>query len=430
MQARSFDLRWAWIAALGCFLLAGSTGALNRFWLLYGFPAGLQFATVRHAHSHLMYFGWVTPALMALITTWLPALSGRPRSAWMPWVIGATLVTALLAYPPFLMYGYMVAEIGGRRLPLSVIAASLNILAWYAFIALYLRSTWGVPRSRAIRLFDAALVFQMLASLGAWGRGALVGLKISDPFWTDATVHLFLDLFSDGWLLLALLGLVFAAYPAAGDSISRWPMRLVILGLPVTFLLGVPVSLVPPTLRLVAGLGGILVAVGLLATVSGLWPAVSRAGGGAWRVPLAFLGLKALAEFGIAVPAIALWADRVGLRISYLHWLLLGFVTLGLIAAAGDAWGRVAVRRSGWMTAGVLLLITSLLPLTGLWPEAWRGRWSLLLAAWAAWAPVLAAAVILVQSIASPPLAGAARRPQLLDIQPEDAQARLRSSQM
>lgn len=56
-----------WFSALGVFVLAGLTGAFMRFGLIYGFPWGLQYANIRHAHSHTMYFGWVTPALMALI---------------------------------------------------------------------------------------------------------------------------------------------------------------------------------------------------------------------------------------------------------------------------------------------------------------------------------------------------------------------------
>jgi hypothetical protein len=58
---------WVWLTALGIFILAASTGAFMRFAMILGFPFGLMFTNVRHAHSHLMYFGWVTPALMGLI---------------------------------------------------------------------------------------------------------------------------------------------------------------------------------------------------------------------------------------------------------------------------------------------------------------------------------------------------------------------------
>lgn len=429
MHVTKPDFRRGWAAALVCFLLAGSTGALNRFWLVYGFPAGLQFVNVRHAHSHLMYFGWVTPALMALIATWLPTLTGRALSPWVRRAVAVTVVMALLAYPPFLLFGYTAAEIAGRRLPLGVIAASLNILAWYLFIGLYLRATWRVPRDRALRLWDAALAFQVLASLGAWGRGVLVGLKVTDPFWTDAAVHLFLDLFSDGWFVLTLLGLAYAAHPHASSSISRWSTRLVILGLPVTFLLGIPVMLVPTGPRLVAGIGGALVAAGLLASVGALWPAVThRPGtGSGWRVPLVFLGIKAVGELGIAAPAVALWAERAGLRISYLHWLLLGFVTLGVIAAARDGWGPALVAGRRWMTAAVLLLLVSLVPLTQLWPAAWGGRWTLLMAAWAAWGPVIAAAWMLVHVLSLLPATRSTPRPQPGGAPPEEGQASLQS---
>ncbi|MCS6826625.1 MAG: hypothetical protein NZ553_08445, partial [Caldilinea sp.] len=52
--------------ALAALTLAAWTGVLMRFGMIYGMPAWAQnFGAVRHAHSHLMYFGWVTLALMA-----------------------------------------------------------------------------------------------------------------------------------------------------------------------------------------------------------------------------------------------------------------------------------------------------------------------------------------------------------------------------
>ena len=387
MQSTNHNLHRIWLGALGCFVLAGVTGAAFRFGVLYGLPAGLTLGNVRHAHSHLMYFGWATPALMALTAAWLPAVTGRPLRAGLRRVAGITVALALLAYPPFLAYGYGLADIAGRRLPLAMMAASLNILAWYAFIVLYVRATWGVPRSRPLRLWDAALAFQTLASMGAWGRAVLAVLDISDPFWTSATVYLFLGLFSDGWFVLALLGLAYAAYPLPAHAAELWGVRLMVLGLPVTFLLDIPVAEVPPDLRVVAGVGGVLVALGLLGNVWALWPRVAERRGRAWRVPLVFLAVKALAELGLSLPSVALWAERTELRIFYLHILLLGFVTLGLLAAAQDVWGSEFVRARRWMTVAVLLLLATLIPLTRLWPAAWAGRGALLAAAWASLGP-------------------------------------------
>ena len=69
-------LRWVWWGALGCFVLAGLTGVFFRFGVSSGVTWGLSLGNVRHAHSHLMYFGWVTPVLMALISRYLPSVAG------------------------------------------------------------------------------------------------------------------------------------------------------------------------------------------------------------------------------------------------------------------------------------------------------------------------------------------------------------------
>ena len=414
------QLRWSWPAALGCFVLAGATGSLLRFGVLYGYPAGLQMTNVRHAHSHLMYFGWVTPALMALMATYLPKLTGRQRPKGFPAVIGITFVAALMAYGPFLLFGYRPVTVGQSQLPLSMIGASLNMVAWYGFAYLYARATRGAPRRHPLRLWDAALGFLILASLGAWGLAGSTLLGLRDPLWSLALTHLFLDLFADGWFVLALLGLAYIAFPTASPHpAARWGENLLVMGLPLTFLLSLPGGALPFGVRALAGIAGVLVACGLLANIWALWPAVRRRGARAWAIPLFFLGLKAVSELGISLPAGAAWANRMALRISYLHWLLLGFVTLGLVAAAADAWGGRATFGRRAFTAAALLLLVTLIPLTKLWPAVWSGSWALQAASWATLGPVIAASAMLVASLASGP---AGRRLSLGRWRPQQAE--------
>ncbi|MCA9905416.1 MAG: hypothetical protein KC547_16285, partial [Anaerolineae bacterium] len=72
--------RWSLTASVLSLTIAAGAGVLLRFGLIKGMPgwAG-NYSAVRHAHSHLMYFGWVTLGLMALIWHFLPGLTGRPR---------------------------------------------------------------------------------------------------------------------------------------------------------------------------------------------------------------------------------------------------------------------------------------------------------------------------------------------------------------
>lgn len=396
MLERRARIPWIWPAALSLFILAGLTGSFLRYGQLRGLPAGLFLVNVRHAHSHLMYFGWATPALMGLIAGWLPRVTGRSISRRFQWAMGATVVAALLAYTPFLLFGYQPTVIGGALLPLSVIAATLNVLAWYVYAAFYYKATRGAPRVRALRFWDAALIFIILASFGAWGVAVVSRLGLEDPFWSLAMTHLFLDVFSEGWFVLAVLGLVHVSHQAASENVARWGEQLIVIGLPVIFLLAMPVGLVPSGLRAIAGIGGLLVGIGLLLTIGVLWPAVA-AGSRGWRAPLALLTIKAVIGLGMILPVTARWAQQNNLRILYLHVLLLGFVTLGLVVAARELWGRAAVPGQRWLVGAVFILLLSLLPLTGVWPAALGGRWVLQVAALASLGPVLAIMAMLLR---------------------------------
>ncbi|MCS7350267.1 MAG: hypothetical protein RMM10_01965 [Anaerolineae bacterium] len=372
-----------WIGALGCFVLAAATGVLFRYGMLAGLPAGLSLGNLRHAHSHLMYFGWVTPALMAMIV--LHLVRGRIPSSVVriPWI---TLLLGLAAYVPFLLYGYQPVEWAGRRLPLATMAAGLNIFAWYAYGVVYFRWTRRFDHP-ARPWWDLAVSFLILSSLGAWGRAGLTIFRIEDPFWESATVHFFLYLFADGWLILALIGLAGVRDPEIFRALPRWSWWALALGTPWAFLSLMPPTEVPWALRLLAGVGGGAAALAL--GMMGL--RFFRTAPLEWRVPLVFLGMCALAKLGFSVPPIASWALEVELRIPYLHLLLLGFVTLGLMAGARQVWGAHAAPWLSAMFPAVGLMMLSLVPLTGLWPSAWSGRWVLVAAMVGALFPFLIA---------------------------------------
>ena len=394
MQRQSFLS--AWKGALACFVLAGMAGVLFRWGIVASLPEGWQFGNVRHAHSHLMYFGWVTPAIMALIASHMRDSGHAGR------VIHATLGLAVLSFVPFLLYGYGPAQIGGMRLPLSVMLAGGNMLAWYAFVAVYVRQRNGISDGWARRFWDAALAFLVLASLGAWGLGIVQALKPESPFWFAAALHLFLDLFADGWLLMAVLGFACATIESGNSSALRWGFVALVAGLPVTFLLGVPVDLVPGGLRWLGGGGGIIAGLGLGSVAAALWRNASPRMRRIWLIPLVLIGVKVVAQIGLSVPAAAEWTYDMSLRILYLHILLLGIVTLGLVAAARCVWGTRITPGRALLTASVLVLLMTLLPLTRLWPVMWMGGWTRYAALIGAIGPVLAMAHMLGRLLWTP----------------------------
>lgn len=123
-------------------------------------------------------------------------------------------------------------------------------------------------------------------------------------------------------------------------------------------------------------------------------------------VPLGSLGLVGVTWIGLGMPSVAAWGLGSGLRILYLHVLLLGGITLGLLAAARSTWGRRAVPGPAGWTVGVAVLLASLFPITGLGPSEWMGGWMLHAAAIGAGSsllPALATTLVLaVQQLRGP----------------------------
>ncbi|RLT35929.1 MAG: hypothetical protein DWI57_15300, partial [Chloroflexi bacterium] len=152
--------------ALFALVLAASTGFLLRFGLGWGMPAwAANYTAIRHAHSHLMYFGWATLALMALIWHFLSGYTGRGLPRGVHWQMGITAVLALLSFPAFWVNGYGLTQIGSASLPLGAMISTLNGLTWFHFAWLYRRvSRMLTHRSLPVQLWDWAILLLLLSS--------------------------------------------------------------------------------------------------------------------------------------------------------------------------------------------------------------------------------------------------------------------------
>ncbi len=393
-------LRQAFVAALACFTLAALTGSLLRFGALHGFPFGLQFVNVRHAHTHLMYFGWVTPALFALIGALVVQRSRLPLPRAYHLTIAVALVAGVLSYPPFLLSGYQLTAIGDARLPLSMISASLVVLAWYAWSAAYLAVSWRLPRDAALLSVDAALLTMLTASTGAWGLAIVGFAPIASVTLMNDLVTFFLDLFANGWFTLALVGLLLATLPPPARVDRR---------------IALPALLATLTGTLVAAFADLVGGADTLATTARLLAAVGlatlafllmRTALGNRRRALTLVAtlllVKAILDGALAFAAVAHWSDALLLQVLLLHAFLLGFVSLALVVLAVITWRPAAAWLAWVVVAAVAVMLASLVPLTWVWPAAWRGAWALQGAAWASLAPTAAVVVLAVALARSP----------------------------
>lgn len=399
-------VRWLFVMALGCFVLAALTGVLLRYGTMHGLPWDLSYVNVRYAHTHLMYFGWVTPGLFVVIGAVLARRRDRALPRAYHLTVVAALVTGSLAYPPFLVSGYGLVDVGAARLPLSMIASGLVVLAWYAWALSYVVVSWRLPRDLALFSLDAAVLLLVVASAGAWGLAALALSPVAPPALMASLVQFYLDLFSNGWFALALVGALIATVaPAAPvESVTAERLRRSALAAMVVGLLATTFGDLlswPAALRSAAH--GLATA-GLALLAWYLLAGARRSRDGAVGLVAALLFGKALVDGALALPALAQWSERSLLQVALLHAYLLGAVSLAIVLLALRAFRQAA---SGtpfwWFAAAVGSMLLSLVPLTLLWPVAWRGPWLLPVAMWASLPVVLAAlALVIVLARARP----------------------------
>lgn len=356
------------VAALGALLIAAGTGALIRFGLVNGFPTwAANYTAVRHAHSHLMYFGWGSLAIMALVWHHLPALTGRPLPHGVHVQMTATTVAAFLSFPAFWVNGYAPTQFGNLSLPLGAMISGLNGLTWAVFILLYTQITWRLPqRPLPVRLWDGAIVLLVLACMGVLGLMALVVLDHPSFFLHQAALHLFLDLYAVGWFGVALLGLLWAWTGEASVRNRHLPVTPLVICLAPTFFLGMAPTLVPPSLTAVAMLGNVLAAAMLGRHGLLLWEQRRRLPL-LVRFSLPALAIHVLIALVLIFPGVWMWAAATQLRVFFLHNLLLGWlssVLIGLMVAHWISFSTAArqILDTIWI-GGVCVMLVALLGL-------------------------------------------------------------------
>ncbi len=344
---RSFSIVF-FALAIFALALAASAGLLLRFGIVMGMPAWAgDFSAIRHAHSHLMYFGWVTLGLMALIWHYLPQQTGRS----LPSGVGAQMVAsaglALLSFPAFWSNGYGLTQIGSAALPLGAMTAGFNGVLWLCFAGLYFRATWGLStRPLPVQLWDWAIILLVIAFGGALGFVGLVMTDSANIILQQIFLHLFLDLFAVGWLNLALLGVLWA-WLGPRMTPHRWlpTQSLALLVLP-TFLLGVSPFMIPAALFWLAATTNLGAAILLAWHLYALWPSRSQLPLVA-RFGLLILGVHILSGLFILWPGFWQWSAGTQLRVFFLHNFLLGWVSsvlLGMIMVTAIRLARAVER--------------------------------------------------------------------------------------
>jgi hypothetical protein len=396
--------QWLWHASIACFLLAGLTGFLYRLGMMGWVPGELSLGNIRHAHSHLMFFGWAVPLPLYIIMQKVVREAGDMDKgfSWMKYSIAWILFFGLMAYPFFLFFGYRPVAMGSATLPFSVIFSGFVMIGWYGFIVGYWKRRTALQDDESLPWIDGALVLLAVCSLGAWGVAVIQELAPQSHLLMKSMTHFFLAAFTEGWVVLILCAILINELEIEEQhwwTSPQFALGAVAIGAPLTFPYGISESLLTPMLLGTARLGGGLAAVGLLLVIAAIFKS------GKWRHPIwiwpiALLALKGIMQLGTSVVPSSFWLSDPGLRVLYLHILLLGGLTL-----LAFAWfnSRISVSKSYFHLVGGSIMVTliTLLMFTGVWPQALSGAWLVDTLALGAILPILSVLVYWMMLIRS-----------------------------
>lgn len=323
---------WLRIALVNLAIVA-LLGVLLRAKILFSIP-GIDFKHLLHAHSHFAFGGWVTLCLLTLMTyEILPTqYNSKPVYRWILTGIFLNATGMLFSFP---IYGYAFA---------SILFSTLFMFTTYVFSWVFIRDLLKSEASQPVNILCiSALVFLVLSSAGPFTLAYLLMSHSTNTLLYQDSIYTYLHLNYNGFFTLSVFALFFAHF---SQLISEHTKKNVLL-----FSIILSISVLPtlflsylwhyhsPVIRVVAMAGCVCLIVSLFYFVKimlsagsflkGVSPFVKRTG----FLSMVAFALKTVAQIGIFFPFIgnAVFVNRPVI-IGYLHLVMLGFITLYLLA--------------------------------------------------------------------------------------------------
>lgn len=274
------------------------------------------------------------------------------------------LFLGFLSYPFFFFYGYGTVPVFSAELPLAAIISGLVMISWYFFALIYFQSQKNHKKSVSKVFFDASLFALIISSLGAWGVSVVQFSGINNPLFSSALTHFFLAVFTEGWAIPVIFGMIWTQVNTSELPIHHgWLWVPLLFGSMLIFPFSLNQSVISPAMLFSAKTGIALI---LSSTLLNLWFFIreKHLRGFLWNTVFILIFLKAAFQLIILFP-VDVWPAEHGLRILYLHTLLLGIVSVTLVVLYQKN-NRIA---ASLFAVSVVLLLLSLGLISGYWPS-------------------------------------------------------------
>ena len=285
----------------------------------------ISFVNLLHGHSHFALGGWITPVVIWMLIQYFPELKNVSHKIWRNifMVLFFSAYGMLLSFP-FQGYGMI-----------SIVFSSLSVAGtfYFAFIAWKaMQQKKGMPAD----LLRAAIFFLVISAIGPFATGPMkvMGLEKSVLYY-DA-IYFYLHFQYNGWFTFAILSIL---YQRMGGERHKWHrpgFYYFLVGCLLTFFLSVLWSKPHWGFNVLGAGGAMLQLFGFCLFVKDFLKSQStykfiRIVEG---LALTAFALKLILQLVSALPyAVQLTIQDRNLVIAYLHLVMLGFVTLFVVAA-------------------------------------------------------------------------------------------------
>jgi hypothetical protein len=326
---------WLRIAVFNLVVVA-VLGTLMRYKIGFEFPFFSQ-KNLQHAHSHFAFLAWVGHALYTLIIHTLID-SGTP--------VNSKRYNALILSHLLIAVGMLFSFAASGYSSLSIVLSTSSIIIGYVMAGFLLsdlnRSTLSPGSTK--HWFQTGLILQIISSFGTWFLAYMMATKQVVQEWYLSSVYFYLHFQYNGWFFFAIMGLLaWQLQRMTGPHrFYPWIFWLFALSSVPSYLLSVlwlPLPgwsyffVVTPALAQVTGwvLFLMLIKKAMPVIKNRLTPLMRFI----WLGVLLAMTVKLALQLGSTHPDISQLA--FGFRnivIAYLHLVLLGFTTLGILAYA------------------------------------------------------------------------------------------------
>lgn len=308
-------------------------GLLLRSKILFSIP-GIDFENLIHAHSHFAFSGWVTLCLLTLMTyEILPASYSLHIKYKIALVLLLLSAVGMLCSFPVQGYAFI-----------SIFFSTMFILVSYYYTWIFLHDIFKVKINRTVALLcTVALTTLSLSSVGPFTLAYIMATHSAKTFLYKDAIYTYLHLQYNGFFTLSVFALLFNYIIKSISSVvllqlSRFAIILCISVFPTLFL-SYLWHFTSPLVRAIADFGCVilvLTVVQFFVVIKSIRSSIHTINPFAKRIGLlamiAFV-LKSIIQIGLIFPVIGnkVFGDRA-IIIAYLHLVMLGFITLYLLA--------------------------------------------------------------------------------------------------